>query len=156
MANQRWIFVIRALDKPGTLTNAAAVFSNRGVSLEGVLGSGIDPVTVNDGHILFSFRATEQKQAMLKRSLERLTSIFRVDAYAYDDERLRAIAVAKLTPDARVGPDAEDLYVETITRNSEDEVMLLLSGRTTAVEEAITRFREQQQLKDVVMSTITV
>jgi len=41
-AQQRWVFVVRALNRPGTVTAAAAVFSNRGVSLEGILGSGID------------------------------------------------------------------------------------------------------------------
>lgn len=155
MASQRWVFVIRALDKPGTLTAAAAVFSNRGVSLEGILGSGIDSMTVDDGRLLFSFRASEPKQAMLKRALERLSSIFQVDAYPYEDERLRAIAVAKLEPGARIGPDSEDLYVETITRNSASSLWLL-SGRTTAVEAAISRFRQQQQLKGVVMSAITI
>ena len=155
MANQRWVFVVQSLNKPGTLTAAAAVFSNRGVSLEGVLGSGIDSTTVDGGRILFCFRATEPKQAMLKRAIERLSSIFQVDAYAYEDERLRVIAVAKLTPEARVGNDSEELYVETISRDSAAS-LLLLSGRATAVEAAIADFREQQQLQDVVISAITV
>ncbi|MEM8810283.1 MAG: hypothetical protein AAGF01_30065 [Cyanobacteria bacterium P01_G01_bin.38] len=155
MVNQRWIFVIRALDKPGTLTAAASVFSNRGVSLEGLLGSGIASITVNDARLLLSFRATEQKQAMLKRALERLAVIFKVDVYAYDDKRLRAIAVAKLTPDADVESDSGSLYVETIDQ-SETSSLLLLSGGTAEVENAIAKLRAQQQLKDVVMSTITV
>ncbi len=153
--DRRWVFVVRALNKPGTVTAAAAVFSNRGVSLEGILGSGIDAASVDDGRLLFSFRASEQKQALLKRSLERLPHIFQVAAYPYEDKRLRAIAVAKLTPEARMSHDAEELYVETISR-SETSSLLLLSGGTQAVEEAIAHFRQKQQLKDVVMSAITV
>lgn len=151
----RWFFVVRALNKPGTLTAAAAVFSNRGVSLEGILGSGIGTTTAEDGRMLFSFRATQPKQNLLKRSLERLPSIFQVTAYAYEDKRLRAIAVAKVVPKACINPDAEDLSVETISR-TENSLLLLLSGGTIAVEDAIDHLRQQQQLKDVVMSAITV
>lgn len=153
--DRRWVFVVRALNKSGTVTAAAAVFSNRGVSLEGILGSGIDAASVDDGRLLFSFRASKKKQELLKRSLERLPHIFKVSAYPYEDERLRAIAVAKLTPEARINHDSEELYVETISR-SETSVLLLLSGGTRAVEEAIAHFRQQQQLKDVVISAITV
>jgi acetolactate synthase small subunit len=153
--SRRWVFVVRALNKPGTLTAAAAVFSNRGVSLEGILGSGIDTTTTEDGRMLFSFRATQPKQDLLKRSLERLPSIFKVAVYPYEDPRLRAIAVAKVIPKACINPDSEDLYVETISR-SETSLLLLLSGGTIAVEDAIALLRQQQQLKDVVMSAITV
>ena len=137
------------------MTAAAAVFSNRGVSLEGILGSGIDTMSVEDGRLLFRFRSTERKQDLLKRSLERLPSIFQVDAYAYEDPRLRAIAVAKLTADAKLSHDLEDLSIETISRSS-SSAFLLLSGGTMAVEDAIAYFRQQQQLEDVVMSAITV
>lgn len=154
IAENRWMFVIRALNHPGTLTAAAAVFSNRGVSLEGFLGSGVDTTTVADGRLLFSFRATQAKQDLLKRSLERLPSIFQVDAYPYDDERLRAIAIAKLTLDAQVEA-SERLHVETILCTA-DSQLLLLSGETGVVESAIAHLRQQQQLKDVVMSAITV
>ncbi|MGB3670711.1 MAG: hypothetical protein WA984_11400 [Phormidesmis sp.] len=154
IAENRWMFVIRALNHPGTLTAAAAVFSNRGVSLEGFLGSGVDTTTVADGRLLFSFRATQAKQDLLKRSLERLPSIFQVDAYPYNDERLRAIAIAKLTLDAQVEA-TERLHVEIILY-TEDSRLLLLSGETGVVESAIARLRQQQQLKDVVMSAITV
>ena len=58
---QRWMFVVCALNQPGTLTAAATVFSNRGVSLEGFLGSGIDSSTIENGRLLFSCRATPQK-----------------------------------------------------------------------------------------------
>jgi len=152
---QRWMFVVCALNQPGTLTAAATVFSNRGVSLEGFLGSGIDSSTVENGRLLFSFRATPQKQALLKRSLERLPTISKVEAYDYEDDRLRAIAIAKLLPSTQVTNSSETLHVEIISR-TDDALLLLLSGKTAVVESAIAQFRQQQQLKDVVMSAITV
>jgi acetolactate synthase small subunit len=125
MANQRWIFVVRALDRPGSLTAAAAVFSNRGVSLEGILGSGIAPNTAEDGRLIFSFRATEPKQALLKKALERLSSVFCVDAYAYEDEHLRAIAVAKLSQSVKLSHDDDDYFVETIAQTECDRMVML-------------------------------
>ncbi|MEM9948511.1 MAG: hypothetical protein AAF810_20955 [Cyanobacteria bacterium P01_D01_bin.36] len=152
---QRWMFVVCALNKPGTLTAAATVFSNRGVSLEGFLGSGIDTSTVENGRLLFSFRATPQKQALLKRSLERLPTISEVSAYEYEDDRLRAIAITKLQPTTPITEIAPGLHTEVIA-HTEDALLLLLSGKTTVVESAITYFRKQEKLQDVVMSAITV
>ncbi|MBE7380307.1 MAG: hypothetical protein F6J95_002715 [Leptolyngbya sp. SIO1E4] len=154
MANQRWVFVVQALDRPGTLTAAAAVFSNRGVSLEGILGSGIAPTTVEEGRVILSFRATAQKQKLLHRALERLSSIFQVTVYTDDDERLRAIAVAKLQLDTAVTQN-DDYFVETIAQ-TDTERMVMLTGTPLAVETALAQFRQQNQLTDVVMSYIAV
>ena len=149
------MFVVRALNRPGTLTAAAAVFSNRGISLEGILGSGIDTATEEDGRLLFSFRATEPKQALLKRSLQRLPSISQVDAYGYDDPTLRAIAIAKLNANITVASLDPTLHTEMITQCA-TSCLLLIAGNIAAVESAIAHFRSQQQLQDVVMSAITV
>ena len=154
MAEQRWVFVVQALDKPGTLTATAAVFSNRGVSLEGILGSGIAPTTAEGGRLIISFRATETKQKLLQRALERLSSIFHVAVYTNDDERLRAIAVAKLEHNTQVASH-NDYRIETITQ-TETERMVMLTGTPLVVETALAQFRQQNQLLDVVMSYITV
>ena len=154
MAEQRWVFVVQALDKPGTLTAAAAVFSNRGVSLEGILGSGIAPTTTEEGRLIISFCATEAKQKLLQRALERLSSIFYVSVYTNDDERLRAIAVAKLGLSTQVASD-NGYLIETITQ-TETERMVMLTGTPLAVESALAQFRQQNQLLDVVTSYIAV
>ena len=159
MENERWVFVVRVLDKPGTLTAAAAVFSNRGISLGGILGSGIGSPAIGDGRLIFSFQATAQKQALLYRALERLPSVFQVDAYAYDDERLRAIAIAKLALNSQTGPailnDDDGFSIETMTQTA-TERMVMLNGTPPVVEGAIAQFRQQHQLNDVVMSYIAV
>ena len=152
--HRRWIFVAQALNRPGTITAAASVFSNRGVSLEGVLGSAIDTTTVEDGRLLLSFRATAAKKDLLLRSLQRLPSISQVTAYAYEDSRLRAVAVAKIKSTAQIDYNLNALYTEVILKEK-DAILLLLSGGTKAVEDAIAHFRKQEQLQDVVMSTIT-
>ena len=154
-ANQRWIFVVRVMDKPGTLTAAAAVFSNRGISLEGILGSGIGATAIEDGRLILNFRATAAKQNLLRRALERLPDVFQVDAYTYEDNRLRAIAVAKLPLTTKTLNDDDSYTIETIAQ-TKTERMVMLNGTPLAVESAIAQFRQQNQLKDVVLSYIAI
>lgn len=154
MADQRWVFVVRALDKPGTLTATAAVFSNRGVSLESILASGIAPTTLENGRLILIFRATAEKQALLKRTLERLSVIFQVDVYTYDDDRLRAIAVVKLSPAAAIAEN-DHYSIEDIARSATGRIVML-TGAPAVVDGAIADLRQQDWLQDVVMSYITV
>ncbi len=154
-ANQRWVFVVRVLDKPGMLTAAAAVFSNRGVSIEGILGSGIDSTTIENGRLIINFRATQPKQSLLHRALERLPDVFRVDAYAYDDQRLRAIAIAKLSLSPKLLNDDDSYAIETIVQTKTERVVML-NGSPPALESALMQFRQQNQLKDVVMAYIAI
>lgn len=152
----RWIFNVQVLHKPGTLASAAAVFSNRGVSLEGILGnSAVDASSGEDGRLILGFQATPEKMALLRRTLERLPSVFRVEAYRFEDERLRAIAVIKLLPQAKLTRDDEDYSLKTLAQTESDR-MVMLTGRPPAVEEAIAEFRKQKQLKEVLMSYVAV
>ncbi len=155
MAEQRWVFVVRALDKPGTLTATAAVFSQRGVSLESCLGSGIGAATPADGRLIFSFWATPRKQALLQRVVSRLASVSQVEVYAYDDPRLRAIAVVRTTATAPLPLDAAEARTETISR-TDGERILLVTGSTGAVESALAALREQAQLQDLVLAAIAI
>ncbi|WP_121967765.1 hypothetical protein [Leptolyngbya sp. BC1307] len=152
---RRWIFVVRVLDKPGTLTAAAAVFSNRGVSLESILGSGIGATAIEDGRLILNFQATAPKQALLHRALERLPYTFRVDAYAYDDPKLRAIAIARLSTSTKLLSDDDSYSVETIAQNGSERTVMF-NGTPLAVEAAIAQFRQHNQLNDVVMSYIAI
>lgn len=154
-ANQRWVFVVRVTDKPGTLTAAAAVFSNRGVSLEGILGSGIGATAIEEGRLIVNFRATAAKQDLLRRALERLPDVFRVDAYAHDDNRLRAIAIAKLPLTTKTLNDDDSYTIETVAQTKTERVVML-NGTPPAVESAIAQFRQQNQLKDVVLTYIAI
>lgn len=152
---QRWVFVVRVLDKPGMLTAAAAVFSNRGVSIEGILGSGIGSTTIENGRLIINFRATQPKQSLLHRALERLPDVFRVDAYAYEDQRLRAIAIAKLSLGPKNLNDDDSYAIETIVQTSTERVVML-NGSPPALESALTQFRQKNQLNDVVMAYIAI
>lgn len=159
---ERWVFVVRALDKPGTLTATAAVFSHRGVSLEAILGSGIASTTMEDGRLILTFRATAQKKAMLLRSLERLATVMQVSVYSYADPQLRAIAVVKLSDPSIVDLSIFPLHVEPMGQSNAAETdlskasQLLITGNPPIVDAAIAKLREHNVLNDIVMATIAI
>lgn len=156
MSEQRWVFVVKALDQPGTLAAAASVFSNRGVSLEAILGSGIASTAIEDGRLILSFRATERKKEMLLRALERLASVLQVKDYPYADANLRAIAIAKVSSLKNILLDLDTaVQTETISQTAEEQV-LLLTGSTSAVEQVIQALRQQSVLLDLVTAAITL
>lgn len=153
MTEPRWVFVVKALDKSGVLTATASIFSNRGVSLEAILGSGIAATTTEDARLILSFRSSERKQEMLLRALGRLSAVLSVDVYAYDDPRLRAIAVAKLTTSEVLNDFSSPVQQEVISE-TQDSITLLLTGSTSNVERLITHLRTKSVLLDVVVAAI--
>jgi acetolactate synthase small subunit len=152
---ERWVFVVKAQDKSGALTSAASVFSNRGVSLEAILGSGISSMTSKDGRLILSFQATERKKEMLLRAMERLSKVLQVHAYPYDAPQIRAIAIAKVSSLAGLDLETQPVQTETISQTA-DSLTLMLSGSTFAVEAVIEQLRQRQALLDVVMSAIAI
>ncbi|MBD2462563.1 hypothetical protein H6G89_16075 [Oscillatoria sp. FACHB-1407] len=155
MIEQRWVFVVQALDKPGVLTATASVFSNRGVSLEGILGSGIAATTAEDARLILSFRAVERKKDLLLRALQRLAKVIHVEAYLYTDPRLRAIAIARVVNLDNLGLNTDSLQTELISQTPEGTTVLF-TGSTTAVETAVATLRQNRVLIDVVGSAIAV
>jgi acetolactate synthase small subunit len=153
MVEHRWVFVVKVLDKPGTVTAAASVFSNRGVSLEAILGSGINPHTSEDARLVLSFQASERKKDMLMRALQRLSKVAGVDAYRYNDPQLRAIAIAKVSSLENV--ELTEVQTEAIAQTPNNQTFLL-TGSTTAIDQLLDQLRQNQALLDVVLTAIAI
>ena len=150
---ERWVFVIKSLDQPGVLTTATAVFSNRGVSLETILGSGGGITGTEGGRFVLSFRASQRQQELLLRTLERLSAVKQVQVYPYTSPQLRAIAVVRLVQGMEV--NAKDVQVDVIDADSQSQT-LLLTGSTATVEQMVEQFKAQNRLLDVALSIVAV
>lgn len=148
--NQRWVFAVKSLDRPGTLTAAAGVFSNRGVSLETVLGSGLSFAGGDGGRFILSFRTTERKMDMLRRALARLSGVLEVEAYPFSSEQLTAIAYLRLNCPCQEFPFSE-VRVEVLEATG---LTLLLTGSAIAVEQVVESLRQGEQLEQVTFSIL--
>ena len=149
---ERWVFVIKSQDQPGVLTTATAVFSNRGVSLETILGSGGGITGTEGGRFVLSFRASKRQQELLLRTLERLSAVKQVQVYPYTSPQLRAIAVVRLEG---IEIAAKNLQVDVIDSDSQSQT-LLLTGNTATVEQMVEQFKAQNRLLDVAISIVAI
>ncbi len=92
---QHWLFRIWVQDRAGALTSIASAFSNRGVSLDSVVGHGADKSEGCDGTVLATFTCTESEKEALKRVIGRLSKIRRVEEHPYLADHLRKTVVMK-------------------------------------------------------------
>lgn len=150
---QRWVFTIKSQDRAGVLTAATAVFSNRGVSLESILGGGSFLTGAESGRFVLCFRATQRKQELLVRTLERLSSVEQVTVYPYFSSQVRAVAIVRLAEAVELKSDR--VQVDPIDSSPEGHI-LLLSGSTSVVEQLIETFKSQNVLLDAAVSVVAV
>lgn len=153
--SRRWIFVIRLWDRPGALAAMASVFSDRGISLESIVGHGA-AVESGKGIIVVSFTATDRKKQMALRALERLSRVISVSEYTYESPNLRKTALVHL----RRGFPAnllksQGVVSELIGSDSENEIFLL-AGLPATLDEVLERLEESKVLVDSVYSVIAL
>ena len=104
MDKRKWVFALRVHDRAGTVTSVSSVFTNRGVSLQMLLGSTIQVVIPDSIPLYFVFEAAERRKNTLLRAMRRLDSVIWAECYEYDSPSLRAVAFAHV--DGRVMDDA--------------------------------------------------
>ncbi len=101
----RWLFAVHAHDKPGALTAVASVFSNRGVSLRMILGTG-GHAEPEAGEIFLVFDASESGMTALRRVVERLAKVVDLRVFEWASPQLRMLALVRTDPlDAAGAPE---------------------------------------------------
>lgn len=136
MSERRWLFAIRAQDRPGALTAVANAFSHRGVSVRMILGAGSMTEAADSGNIFVAFEATENKKTALLRVIGRLAKVISVESFAFDSEQVRELAIVHAAPDraADVPPPATGIPI--------GPRQILLIGPPAAVEQAMKALAE--------------
>ena len=86
----RWVVFVRVLDRSGTLSALAEVFSSRGVSFESLNTLAIDE---GEGTMAVLFRGSPRIARVLVRTIERLAVARAVELRAASDPEVRAIAI---------------------------------------------------------------
>lgn len=155
MPNDRWVFVLKVQDRPGSLSAVASVFSNRGVSLDMILGNSMARSTPETDTIVVSFRSHERRKEELRRTLERMSRVRGVQDYSWDSPELRAFAVARITKEAAEAGADPGLVLEQINESG-DHCTVLVSGTPEEVERAVTRWREDGKLVDLVTGVLSL
>lgn len=102
--DRRWVAFVRGANRTGTLTAVAWVFSSRGVNFESLATGDIDG---DSGLIVITFRASERRQRLLARTVDRLSAVRSVVVRREDDPSVGAVGVVHLPPGVRFVPPPE-------------------------------------------------
>jgi len=159
---RRWLFALKVRDRPGTVTAVASVFSNRGVSMQMLLGSTLHAVAADAIDLLVVCEAAEPRRKELHRTLGRLANVVAIACHPFDSPKLRAVALAHVDP--RVAARGAGL-AEVATEESvafapvlcdDDHETWTLMAPPAQVERCLERLREAGALLDVTMTVIPV
>ena len=92
---QHWFFRVWVYDRAGALTSIASAFSNRGISLDSVVGHGSDKVSGCAGTVLVTFKCGQNDKEAMKRIVSRLSKVEKVEEHPYLGDNLRKTTVIK-------------------------------------------------------------
>lgn len=152
MNEQRWIFVIKIIRKPGVLNAVTGVFSSWGISLETAMLNAKAPES-SDGIVILSFSSSPRKKEILERTVRRLSRVNGLSSYPYETTKLRMIAACTVPDDYEPAP-YPSVELETHLRGDNTK-MLYISGTVKDVDSYITPMLERKEIIDLVRTILT-
>lgn len=151
-----FVFRVRVTDRAGALTSIASSFSNRGISVDTVVGHSHYLTNSDEGTVVVTFRCTEEEKDTIARVLRRLSKVTSLTEHPYECKSLRKSAVVhvsrRLTPGDVVGKQMF-LTCEPI-QQSDSEGIYFLAGPAAELDPILERFIKDGILKDVVYSVL--
>jgi acetolactate synthase small subunit len=153
---KHWVFRVRVADRAGALTSIASAFSNRGVSIDTVVGHGSDLVPTHDGTIVLTVWCTEKEKEEMVRVVGRLSKVNFLEEHPYDSEGLRKSALVyvsrRLTPRDVAGREA--FLTCELMREERGVFTYFLAGSPSELDPILARLVEEDILRDIVYSVV--
>jgi len=153
---KHWVFRVGVADRAGALTSIASAFSNRGISIETVVGHGHAFPGAPGGAVVATFWCSAEEKDEIVRVVGRLSKVVSLEEHAYESESLRKSALVKVTrrlvPADVAGREAF-LTCEPM-REERGLWTYFLAGSPSELDPILGRFSEEGILKDIVFSVI--
>lgn len=155
-AKKHWLFRAHVVDRAGALTSIASAFSNEGISIDTVVGHGVEERAHVDGSVVLTFFCTEQEKEIMVRKIRRLSKVMDLEEHPYDSRHLRKSAVVRVT--RRLAPhdvagNETFLTCELIDTTSEGWVYFL-AGSPKELQPILNRLEAEGLVKDIVYSVL--
>lgn len=93
---KHWVFRVDVADRAGALTSIASAFSNRGVSIETIVGHGTPYPGASGGAIVATFWCTETEKDAIVRIVGRLSKVTHLVERPYESSLLRKSALVQV------------------------------------------------------------
>ncbi len=153
---KHWVFRVGLADRAGALTSIASAFSNRGISIDTVVGHGAAYTTTHDGTVVVTFWCTEAEKDEIVRVVKRLSKVTTLEEHPYDSENLRKSALLhttrRLTPRDVAG--RETFLTCELMKQERGVYTYFVAGSPSELDPILSRFAEEGILQDVVYSVV--
>lgn len=153
---RHWLFRAHVFDRAGALTSIASAFSNEGISIDTVVGHGVEEKAHVDGSVVLTFFCTEQEKEVMVRKVRRLSKVLDLEEHPYDSQHLRKSVVMLVT--RRLAPrdvagDETFLTCELVDSTPAGWTYFL-AGSPKELEPALHRLEGEGIVKDIVYSVL--
>ena len=153
---KHWVFRVRLADRAGALTSIASAFSNRGISIDTVVGHGAAHTSSHDGTVVVTFWCTEQEKDEIVRVVGRLSKTTGLEEHPYESEILRKSGLIevtrRLTPRDVAG--RETFLTCELIKEDRGVYTYFFAGSPSELDPILASFIEQDILTDIVYSTV--
>jgi len=153
---KHWVFRVGVADRAGALTSIASAFSNRGISIETVVGHGTAYPGAPGGAVVVTFWCSEAEKGEIVRVVGRLSKVTSLEEHPYESESLRKSALVRvkrrLTPSDVAG--REVFLTCELMRQERGTSTYFLAGPPSELDPVLARFAEEGILTDIVYSVI--
>ncbi|MFA6107512.1 MAG: hypothetical protein WDA75_01970 [Candidatus Latescibacterota bacterium] len=153
---RHWVFRVGVADRAGALTSIASAFSNRGISIETIVGHGTPYPGAPGGAVVATFWCSEAEKDAILRVVGRLTKVTRLEEHSYESGALRKSALVlttrRLTPIDVAGRESF-LTCEKIERE-DGKYCYFLAGSPSELDPVLSRFADEGILTDIVYAVI--
>jgi len=153
---RRWVIRVRVADRAGALTSIASAFSNRGISIDTVVGHSHALSSRQDGTVVVTFSCTEADKDAIVRIVKLLSKVVTLEEHPYESTSLRKAALVqvtrRLTPGDVVGRDT--FLTCELVRQVPDGFVFFVAGSPFELDPILSKFIAQGILTDIVYSVL--
>ena len=153
---KHWVFRVGLADRAGALTSIASAFSNRGISIDTVVGHSAAYTTTHDGTVVVTFWCTEEEKNSIVRVVRRLSKVTTLEEHPYDSESLRKSALVhvtrRLTPRDVAG--RETFLTCELMKQDRGICTYFVAGSPSELDPILARLAEEGILSDIVYSVV--
>ena len=153
-----WVFRAHVIDRAGALTSIASAFSNEGVSIQTVVGHGVEERAGVDGSVVLTFYCSQREKDVMVRKVRRLSKVIDLEEHPYESQSLRksviVLADRELKPRDVVG-EAAFLTSELIKSDAHGWTYLL-AGSPADLDPVLERLESNGVVKDIVYSVLSL
>jgi len=152
----QWVFRAHVFDRSGALTSIASTFSNEGISIDTVVGHGLEEQAGIDGSVVITFHCTEEEKDIMVRKIKRLSKVKYLEEHAYESQSLRKSAIVrtsrKLVPMDVAGENA--FLTSELVRSSSKGFIYFLAGSPNQLDPIVHKLETDGVVTDIVYSII--